>query len=325
MKRLGFLLLLLAAFGCGTTDNATPEAEEEQSGFDYESFSKHYKAVELPYQLSDTSFLKNGDTARIPAVQIASFVADSIKKKVFGKTTGIRYIPLRKIENEKGEYYFVTKAISGNRTAALLTVFGKDKAAAATFPFLVPDANETTTQVSVIDNAYSISRNVTQKEKNGIIIEGKDVYGYNAAVNGFTLIMTDVLDEKAQELINPIDTFSRQHKFSGDYVKDKKNIVSIRDGRNANELTMFVHFEKEEGECTGELKGTLFFTSTTTAVYRQGGDPCVLEARFTPTSVTLREEEGCGSQRGLRCVFDGTYPRKDVAKQKGNKKKRSKK
>ena len=325
MIRLGFMILLLAALGCGGSNKTKPE---DETSFDYESFSKHYTAAALPYLLNDTDLLKTKDTAHINSDQITPFVSDSIKRKIFGKAADIRYVPLDKIENKKGESYFITKAISGTKQAALLTVFGKDRQAAVSFPFLIPDAASNTTQNSTIDKAYSISRNVTQREKNDILIEGKDVYAFNAAINNFTLIMTDVLNEEKQELVNPIDTLQRQHKYAADYGKGKNNIVSIRDGRNPNELAMFIHFEAaEEGEepCIGELKGTLFLTSTTTAVYRQGGDPCVLEFKFTPTSVTLKEDEGCGSHRGLKCTFDGTYPRKGLTKPKAAKKKSSKK
>ena len=323
MKWLAVVLGLVFTVSCSDSKNKKTGAEEDT--FNYETFSKHYATASLPYQLSDTGLLKNKDTARIASTQLAPFIADSIKKKLFGKTTGIRYIPLNKIESKKAESYFITKAVSGGKTVALLTVFGKGHDSAASFPFLVPDADATTSQVSSIDNAYSISRNVSRKDKQGVPTEGKDVYAYNAAVNGFTLIMTDALDEKAQDVINPIDTLSKHHRFAGDYIKDKRNLVSIRDSRNANELVMFVHFEKDDGECTGELKGTLFFTSTTTAVYRQGGDPCVLEAHFTPTSVTLHEAEGCGSHRGLKCAFDDTYKRKVAPKPKEAKKKSAKK
>jgi hypothetical protein len=36
----------------------------------------------------------------------------------------------------------------------------------------------------------------------------------------------------------------------------------------------------------------------------------VLEFSFTPKSVTIRELEACGNHRGIKCVFDDTYPRK---------------
>jgi hypothetical protein len=126
--------------------------------------------------------------------------------------------------------------------------------------------------------------------------------------------MTDVLDDKAQEVINPIDTFARTHQFAGDYIKDKRNMVSIRNGRSENEINFFIHFERMEGECNGELKGTALLTSSKTAVYRQGGDPCVLEFHFTNSSVSLKEVEGCGSHRGVKCVIEGSFPKKKTPK-----------
>lgn len=323
MKWLVVVFGWMMVLGCGNSNKSKAPAEDSESTFDYEAFSEHYKTAKLPYQLSDTALLQNKDTARIPAAQLAPYISDSVRKKLFGNTTNIRYIPLQKIEDKNGEQYFITKAVGGSKTAALLTVFSKAHDTATTFSFLAPDNDPTTAQISTIDNAFSISRNVIQKQENGVIIEGKDVYAYNAAINGFTLIMTDILDEQNLELINPIDTFARRHRFAGDYVKGKRNIVSVRDGRNDRELQVFVHIEKEGGECMGELKGTLFFTSTTTAVYRQGGDPCVMEFRFTPTSVILKEDEGCGAHRDLKCVFDDTYPRKDATRQKPAKRKPS--
>lgn len=320
MERLVLLMALLAIIGC-KDKKQTSETDEAAGAFNYETFANRFTASKLPYALTDTGLLRNKDTAALRIATFSRFVADSVKQKVFGKTSNIRFIPLAKIEVPKGESYFITKAIGPNSKAALVSVFDKEKNYAATFPLLVPDADEATSQSSIIDKTYTISRNVARKRKDDVTIEGKDVYVYNNDAKTFTLIMTDILDERAQEVINPIDTFARRHKFSGDYVKDKKNIVSIRDGRNPNELLAFVHFEKEETNCTGELKGGLLLTSGTTAVYRQGGDPCVLEFKFTPGGVTLREAEGCGSHRGFNCVFNGMYPRKKEAKTKTSSKK----
>ena len=86
---------------------------------------------------------------------------------------------------------------------------------------------------------------------------------------------------------------------------------------------VFIHLDKNEGECTGELKGDILLTSTTAAIYRQGGDACVLSFRFSSSSVTIKEEEGCGGHRGLNCTFDGTYPRKKEAKPKATTKKKT--
>src|SRR5215218_4021033 len=107
MKRLAVVLGLVITVGCSDSKSTKKEGEEEET-FNYETFSKHYATASLPYQLSDTGLKKNKDTARIAPTQLAPFIADSIKKKLFGKTTGIRYIPLQKIENKKAESYFIT-------------------------------------------------------------------------------------------------------------------------------------------------------------------------------------------------------------------------
>ena len=130
------------------------------------------------------------------------------------------------------------------------------------------------------------------------------------------LIMTDALDDKVTELTNPIDTLSRKQKFTADYGSGKMNLVSIRDGRKSDRLSFFIHFEKDQGQCTGELKGEAIIKSPTVAEYRETGDPCVMRFSFTSSSVTIKEVEGCGSRRGLRCTFDGIYPRKKDQKGK---------
>lgn len=45
------------------------------------------------------------------------------------------------------------------------------------------------------------------------------------------------------------------------------------------------------------------------AEYREPGEQCALQFTFTNSSVTVKELEPCGSRRGLRCSFDGTYSR----------------
>jgi hypothetical protein len=52
------------------------------------------------------------------------------------------------------------------------------------------------------------------------------------------------------------------------------------------------------------------------AEYREPGDPCALEFNFTSSSVIIKEVGGCGSRRGLRCSFNGSYARKKVPKAK---------
>ena len=323
MKRLGLFFLMIAAVACG--NNNKSDSEEEESGaFNYENFSKRFTSASLPYQLSDTGFLKNEDTAALRNAQFQSLIADSVKQKLVGKTSGVRFVPLAKIEQEGGESYFIIKAVSGNKKAAMLTVFNKDKTYGGSFPFLIPDTKKETYQNSLIDKSLSITRGVSSRDNEDVVIEGKDVYVYNADAKDFTLIMTDLLDDSDRELINPIDTLARSHRFSGDYTNGSNNLVSIRDGRTENDPAFFIHFEKKDG-CRGEIKGTLLMTSSTTAVYREGGNPCVLEFKFSSNKVTLKEVGGCGTYRDLKCTFDATYTRKKETSEKENTSKKTKK
>jgi hypothetical protein len=135
------------------------------------------------------------------------------------------------------------------------------------------------------------------------------------------LIMTDAPGDKATELINPIDTLPRKNKFSADYGNGKMNLVSIRDGRRNDRLSFYVHFEKNNGDCSGELKGEAMIRSSNMAEYNQNGDPCILKFIFSPGSVTLKEEGACGSRRGMKCLFDGSFPkRKEIKPKKAAKK-----
>jgi len=321
MYRLGFVLFFCLLLGCNDKTGST----EGQKEFNYESFSKLFAPANLPYQLTDIGLDKIKDTTVIRSPEFARFIADSVKNRLFYKGSKIKYYPLAKIQVPKGETYYVVKAVSGAKKAALLVSFDKEESYAATFPFLVPDGDASTSQSSSMDKSYTIARNVVRKKGTDIIAEGKDVYVYNNDAKQFTLIMTDLLDEKNADLVNPIDTLPRTRKFAGDYIQGKRNIVSIRNGRTAKQALAFVHLEKKDGECTGELKGELFFTSSSTAVYRQGGDPCVLQFSFTGSSVTLKEEQGCGNHRGLDCPMEGTFSKKKEPKPKPAVKKDKKK
>jgi hypothetical protein len=309
---IGILITAVLMVACS---NDKQEQQKEKS-FQYQEFSDQFKTVTAPYQLSDTALLNNKDTAQVRDKAFSDLMPDSVSNKLFGKNARVKYMPLGKMLVPGAETYYIVKAIAGSKKAALLFSFDKEHNFGAVFPFLIPDAEPSTIQLSIIDKAYSISRNVFRKLPNDIVAEGKDVYVYNNDARDFTLIMTDVLDERSEDLINPIDTFPALQKWTGDYIKDKRNIVSVRDGRKPNSLLVFIHFEKKKGQCNGELKGDAEMSGPNTAVYRQGGDPCVLQLTFTNNSVKLNEIEGCGSRRGLECSFDGTFKRKKADNEK---------
>lgn len=318
MNKKGFVWIsLVLVLACHSKKSSN---DKKGTGFSYETFSGLFPAVDFPYQITDADVKSMKDTALIRISSFEKMIPDSFKTKMFG-TTRIKYVALAKLNASKKNMFYIVKAVTANKRTALLLAFSNGKAEAV-FPLLVLDDDETTTQVSAIEKSGGISKMVTQKKHGGYTAEGRDVYQYLPESKRFALVLTNPLN-KATKIINPIDTLPHKGKLSGNYSKDSKNFVSVRDGRRATQIMVFIHIEK--GDCSGEIKSEMLMTSSTTAVYRQGGDPCGLMLHFAGNSVTVKEEGGCGSRRGLDCSFDGTFTRKKAVRSKTAKRKTSSK
>lgn len=305
MNNNGILTLLISIL----LFSACKQTKQGEEAGDFVSL---FKKANLPYVITDTAVLKKEiDSSKISTDVFAKVVPDSVITRIIGKGKMTVY-PLASVISDKKEKYLFTKIVSPSKKMALVIVLDKDDNYVAAFPFLEVDNATNTQQVSTLDSRYTISRTVVRKNQDNSTNEGKDVFVLNTDARDFTLIMTDPVDKTVLELINPIDTLARKNKYSADYVKDKKNIVSIRDGERAGKFLFFIHMEKEG--CSGELKGFASFTSANKAVYRQGGDPCTLEFTFSSSSVTLNEIEGCGNRRDLRCTFNAKYNKKKEPK-----------
>ena len=116
------------------------------------------------------------------------------------------------------------------------------------------------------------------------VLYSRNGYAFNESANNFTEVMNDTNEEKANDIINPIDTLAQLNKYSGDYITDKKNFISIRDGKNARTYIFFIHFEKNKATCVGELKGEMSLVNETNAVYQESGDPCVINFKFSTST-----------------------------------------
>ncbi len=301
-------------------------------------FIEFFPPQKLTYTIGDSTLLKKEKDSLLISYKIfRQFVPDTLLSKDFGKTVNPKIYPLGRIDSGEETYLFV-KTVFANKRAAYILGFDKKQQYITGMPVLKPDQLVATIRSVSIDKKYSITKTVLRKNGDGSMSEGKDVYVLNADAKNFMLIMTDALDDKLTELINPIDTFPRKNKLSADYGTGKMNLVSIRDGKKNDRLFFFIHFvrkvtkdsfgdsygEKNNGECTGELKGEARIKSATHAEYIENGDPCKLQFIFTGASVSLKEES-CGSHRGLRCLFEGSYPRKKYLKPGSSSKKTIKK
>jgi hypothetical protein len=134
----------------------------------------------------------------------------------------------------------------------------------------------------------------------------------------FMVVINDSNEDlkKRNEIINPIDTLPIKNKLSGDYVRDKKNFISIRDGKDPNNYLFFIYFEKNGGNCVGELKGDLQLRDKTNAQYKESGDPCVIDFRFEGSRLVVKEQGSCGNHRGIKCFFDDSYTKKNPPKKR---------
>ena len=311
------LILVFCLLACSSKKKVSLSGEEL---VDIKDFIASFQLLDLPYQIADTSVSKKrADTSVISYKVFTHLVPDTVLSKVFGKEERPRIYPMGRVEApEQGTYLFV-KALSADRKAALILCFDKKNNFTAAMPVMQPDASPATQQTFVIDKRYTLSKNITRRNSDGSTSDGKNVYVLNEPAKSFLLIMTDALDEKTIEVINPIDSLSRKNKFSADYQKDRLNFVSIRDSKRPGRMLFFVHFERKNN-CSGEVKGEANFTSASSAMFRSSGDPCTLQFSFTSSSVSIQEIQGCGSHRGVDCIFEGTYPKKVKKKEQKSKK-----
>lgn len=305
---LPMLLLIVACKGKKTSlqDDETVTIEE---------FIEFFPEKALPIRIADTTLVKKStDSLQIGYKIFTQFIPDSLIKKDFGKGVTPKIFPLGRTQEDDKETYLFIKATTGTKRIAYLATFSKKNEFLQMLPLVKTGFDQYSSAYGVLDKKFQITTYYEKKRANNETTFKRNVYIYNSGANEFTLILTEPNEEIIENVINPIDTFPAKNKFSGDYVKDKKNFIAVRDGRRATEPVFFVHFEK--GDCHGELKGTARFVSATTAVFQESGNPCTLEFIFSTNRVVMKETGGCGSFRDIKCFFEGSYPKKKVAKKK---------
>ena len=311
-KILVFFVLFCLLAGCRHKKKLSLAGEDPVDVSDFIAF---FHPVQLPYQAGDSILAKkNNDSLLISYKVFTQFVPDTLVSKLFGKGVKPKIYPMGKFSVPKGDSYLFVKAVTPVKKAAYLLSFSNKDEFVAGMAVLRTDQAASAAHLVTLDKRLTITKTALRKNRDGSTSEGKDVFVLNSESKSFTLIMTDPLDDKVTELINPIDTLPRRNKLSADYAAGKLNMVSIRDAKKADRFRFFIHFEKNNNECNGELKGEAIMKSSSLAEYSENGDPCKLKFIFTATSVTLKEGEGCGSHRGLRCSFDGSFARKKYVK-----------
>jgi hypothetical protein len=241
---------------------------------------------------------------------IGRFVPDSVFARDFPKGSHPRFHALGRVSAASRERYLFVKAAGGGRQSVYLLCFDEKDSFRAALALLPPTPVTNGFAEGGMDRRYSIIQNRFRRGADGQYQYRKNVFVFNNA-GMFTLILTESNEPVAnREPYNPLDTLPRRNKLSADYRRDRYNIVSIRDSRHANRLAFFVHFEQDNGECTGELKGEAELVKPNLALYHDAGDHCELEFSFSGNAVSIRELQGCGNHRGIKCFFDGSFTRR---------------
>lgn len=281
-------------------------------------FIKLYSPLNLPTSVSDSTLTTFGDTSTIDTETFNQFIPDSALQNVLHSSDSQYVIHPAGNIHLKTIDYVLTKFTSPKATKLAAFVMNeKHQYKSSLLLLTTKDSGGYHFSVSVTNEPTFILKR-DKSDANNQLLYSRFGYAYNESTNSFGLIMNESNEDKAKlnQVINPIDTLPAANKFSGDYITDKKNFISIRDGKNARNYLFFIHFEKDSGACTGELKGEMNFTDETNSVYQESGDPCVIDFKFSSSLVKVKEEGNCGNYRGITCPFDFSFKKKKPAKPK---------
>jgi hypothetical protein len=308
MRLLKMMLVFVAMTFFLCCRHKASDGGGEIKKIDPDDFQAMFRTLILPVNFADSSLSKKLTDSPLALSILTQFIDDSLIQRNFGKTIKPRLFASGKLVIKKAETYLFVKALSPTKKILFVTCLDKDGKFRTGMPILIRDDDSEIRYAASIDNKYAISVSRIHKDVDGRTFFVRTVYVYNEE-GVFTLIMKESNEGKPKtaQIYNPIDTFAHKHKFTGDYMQDKRNFISFRDGKNNSVIRFFVHFEKDNGSCRGELKGEARFVSSTIARYIANGDPCTLEFNFNEKTVRMKELEGCGNHRDIRCYFDAVY------------------
>lgn len=313
MQRIWVLCLLMIAFTSCKDKKASLSGNETVNA---QEFFDAFKKLKLPFSVADTNLTKVADTITINYAVVTQFVPDSVLislpvkdiKKAILRAVG-------KIEKED-EHYLLLNITVNKKTSLYAFLFDKKNKYLAYLP-LIDNKNSDTYMHSVSINnepTFIISREKTTNDNKYLYT--KNGLAYNKEAGEFIAVINDSNEDlkKINEIINPIDTLEKKNKYSGDYAQNTKNFISLRDGKDAGTYIFFIHFEKNSGKCTGELKGDLKMVAEDKAIYQQSGDPCVIDFTLSKNTIKVKERGSCGTHRGIKCFFDDRYTKKKEVK-----------
>jgi hypothetical protein len=314
MRYLSNLLILLALIGCA-------ETKTDLSGntpLKINDFNAAFKNIELPIRINDTNLVAFTDTIKIGRKALEQFLPDSVVDAIAPKLLkNASIFTVGKIEKET-EYYLLLNNKDAKKQTVSVIAFSKKNVFLGYQVLTQFDLTQKGSQFygkTLLINkepTFLIEENKLDPEQ-GLTNEKK---GWAYTDQGFRLIYLDAnIKPEQKAILNPIDTLPTLNTYSGDYARDKKNFISLRDFGNTNKYQFFLHFEKKEGSCVGELKGLLNFNKNQ-ATYSEKGDPCTIQFTITGNVIKIKEDGNCGNHRNMTCYFNDSYDKKRKIKSK---------
>lgn len=315
MRRCLLILIITPLiFACNDKNNKSVSGS---LNVEVDEFFGAFTTLKLPYIIADTNNNQLADTTTINPAAFFKFVPDTLLISAFGEQKNMQVHPIGKYISKAKEIYLITQIESKTQSAVYLLVFDKNKKYSASLPLLQPNPDKRFINSAVVDNRLAIALTKEWKVENDLLYK-RSIYAYNN-VGIFTVVMTETNDQShlASNINNPLDTFPKLNKFSGDYIKGKKSFLFLRDGKNSSNYRFYVRFENDNEEpCQGELKGEIIVLNDKAAVYSENGDPCIVDFLFAKNQVKVKEQGSCGNHRGIKCFFDDTYTKKKMPNQK---------
>ncbi|OYY11073.1 MAG: hypothetical protein B7Y66_03935, partial [Sphingobacteriia bacterium 35-36-14] len=320
MKFANQLVIILLSLFIGVGCKSDPIDLSGKTTVKEKDFLAAFKPMSLPFSLADTNIDAKADTLVIGKEVFLQFYPDSAFNNIMGKTKIYTIHPIGLIDKEKEKY--------------LLFIIKENKKRKRLVVFVANEKNQFLASKELLNNfegteyhrSLSINKEPTfliSREKMGKandILFTRAGWVYNDA--GFFMVVINDSNEDPTKtaVINPLDTLPKLNKYSGDYIKDKNNYVSIRDGKDQNTYLFFILFEKSNGACKGELKGEFKLIKPAEGLYSKNGDPCLIDFTFNSNQLKIKEQGSCGNHRGIKCFFDDRYTKKrEPRKKKVNK------